>query len=337
MMVLVFKLILNTSMACKYLLAQADSARRFTTRDRQEVFFWLVAIVAVGVLAGVGGYLIWRQVKKREEEGSKQEQGFSLSEMKRLYESGEISHDEYLNVRNRLVGNVDETSDQPDTTEHVISDSSNTSKGQNEPDTTDTKRATEPHDPIATNRQPAPPIAPLAIPPALPLPVEQQPAPRFLNIGRDDFGSITARTLDAFESRLELNLPKMYREFLIELNGGTPNPSHVHFLNDDLQASTQLRYLPGIHDGEDWARLPWYVEQYHHRVPIGYIPIGIDTLGSLFLMSVQGPMSGRVYFWDHNLEHAPPTFDNMSFVAANFTDFLDKLGEASPPNTTDSV
>ncbi len=82
-------------------LAQAGG-KGLSSKDRSEIFFWLTALVIVAVVTSVAGYLAYRKIKKADER-TEAEEGFSLSQMRRLYEAGEISHDEYVQVRQRIL------------------------------------------------------------------------------------------------------------------------------------------------------------------------------------------------------------------------------------------
>jgi hypothetical protein len=34
---------------------------------------------------------------------------------------------------------------------------------------------------------------------------------------------------------------------------------------------------------------------------------------------------GRVYYWDHDNEHWPPSYDNLYMIAETFGEFLDSI------------
>lgn len=80
----------------------AQGGKGLSSEDRSEIFFWLTVLIIVAVVTSVAGYLAYRKVKKADER-TEEEEGFSLSQMRRLYEAGEISHEEYVQVRERIL------------------------------------------------------------------------------------------------------------------------------------------------------------------------------------------------------------------------------------------
>ena len=101
----------NPSLAIMPWLAQAlppdgPVAKKIETSPQQaDIFFWLMMIVLLAIVIGTIGYTIYRKLKKEVDEPNPSlDAAFSLSEMRRLYEAGEISHDEYMNIRGKLLG-----------------------------------------------------------------------------------------------------------------------------------------------------------------------------------------------------------------------------------------
>ncbi len=70
-----------------------------------------------------------------------------------------------------------------------------------------------------------------------------------------------------------------------------------------------------------------YLEHSLERIPVETIPIAHTGGGNLLLLGIKGENHGKVYYWVMNLEREPgePTYDNIGFVANNFTDFLNSL------------
>ena len=155
--------------------------------------------------------------------------------------------------------------------------------------------------------------------------------------GANKFGSLTTHELDQFAQQLPSSLPLDYREFLLQYNGGQPEPAT--FLIDAEQGTTDLQWLYGLHDGPDWANLWRARDVYHNRVPSELLPIGHDSGGNLVCISLGTEDRGAVYFWDHEREvpeGQPPIRTNLHRVARSFTDFLQRLAPAIP-NTANVV
>ena len=81
----------------------AQSVRKgLSDQDRSEIFFWLTVLIIVAIITSAAGYMVYRKVKSGDEK-TEIEQDFSLSQMRRLYEAGELSHEEYTQLRERIL------------------------------------------------------------------------------------------------------------------------------------------------------------------------------------------------------------------------------------------
>ena len=85
-----------------FLLTLAQGRTSPTPQQQREILFWSVVLVVAGVVIGFAGYLIYRRLKKANEP-SPESAGFSLSEVRRLYEAGEVSHEEFMQVKQRIL------------------------------------------------------------------------------------------------------------------------------------------------------------------------------------------------------------------------------------------
>ena len=141
-------------------------------------------------------------------------------------------------------------------------------------------------------------------------------------IKSNEFGKLSDIELSDFEKANETELPLDYKRFLLEHNGGEPNP------NGNANPSTVVSYILGMHNGEYYASLYKHISVFEHRLPFTTFPIATDPFGNLFIMSLYHENLGYIYFWDHEgePEHQDGTYtDNCSFVAYSFTEFLENL------------
>jgi hypothetical protein len=148
--------------------------------------------------------------------------------------------------------------------------------------------------------------------------------------GSRRFGALTEERLAEFEHQMSARMPDDYRSFLLQHNGGKPNPDTVDFVLEGEPTSSDLQYLCGIHRGEYWASLTGHVKMFSARIPAGFLPIGYDSGGNQYVLGLEAPHRGRVYFWDHEMEADEgevPTMENMSLVAESFSSFLEGLRE----------
>lgn len=122
-----------------------------------------------------------------------------------------------------------------------------------------------------------------------------------------------------FERELEAALPDQYSAFLLESNGGIPDPALVDI--PGLRGSpTDVQVLFGLGRNEESSDLRWNRETFSDRLPSRLLPIACDSGGNLFCISLSGADTGSVQFVD--LEQ--PGLATY-FVANSFRDFISSL------------
>lgn len=143
-------------------------------------------------------------------------------------------------------------------------------------------------------------------------------------LNSNQFGKLNIESLEQFETSNEIVFPDDYKSFLIEHNGGIPSFNIVPSVKTDVQV------LFGMHSGPYWANFFDHVDMYQDRIPSWYIPIGRDSGGNLFIMSLWKGNHGLVAFWRHEDEakdhqNANEYFENVTFIADSFHQFLNQL------------
>lgn len=121
-------------------------------------------------------------------------------------------------------------------------------------------------------------------------------------------------------------LPKSYREFLLNNNGGRPTKSHVLVPNI---GSKVVHSFHALTSGGYSFTIRHFMDVYKGRIPEGMIPVANDPRGNLFLIcAIPAVNFGTIHFWDHNQEadhESQPYYDNIYFVARSFDEFVDSL------------
>lgn len=138
------------------------------------------------------------------------------------------------------------------------------------------------------------------------------------------FGPVNSADIVEFEESNEVILPDDYKEFLLDQNGGLPISNTISSINTDVN------WLYGMVEEPAWASLFHALDIYEGRIPAWYIPIGNDSGGNVYIMSLFDDNKGVVAIWWHEEEaeeNGSNFFENLTHVADSFQEFLDILEE----------
>ncbi len=131
----------------------------------------------------------------------------------------------------------------------------------------------------------------------------------------------TEQSIARLESELGFPLPDDYRRFLVDFNGGRPEPSGFLFETSEGSSDSAIRYFFTL-DNDEYYGILENLRDYKDRIPEGLMPIACDPFGNLVLIDLGAKAVGTIYFWDHEKESMEePTWDNISTVARSFTVF----------------
>lgn len=125
------------------------------------------------------------------------------------------------------------------------------------------------------------------------------------------------KEIENFELELKIKLPREYRSFLLNHNGGVPKPN---CFNDSV-----VDYFFSIVNLKGIYSIQSYLNTYDKRYPTVFLPIA-SAGGDLILLGLCAEYDSKIYYWDHDLEaqqSADKYFDNISLIANNFSEFLD--------------
>lgn len=134
------------------------------------------------------------------------------------------------------------------------------------------------------------------------------------------------RQLADIELQLGGKLPTDFREFLAATNGGKPLPSVFLVRTTDGESDSRVRYFLTLDSAASSYSIQEFRRRYADRIPNGVLPIACDSFGNVVLLDICANKPGAVYFWDHENEAmGEPTWNNISVVAATFTEFVSLL------------
>jgi len=137
--------------------------------------------------------------------------------------------------------------------------------------------------------------------------------------------SLSEEDIRTLEFKLSLLLPKDYKAFLLANNGGRPEPDAFPILNFENNPKDAIADFFGIDQELETDNIEWNYTVLKGRIPNHLLPIADTGSGDLICLSLSGIDKGKVYFWDHEGEHEPPTYDNVYLIADSFEEFLDSI------------
>jgi ankyrin repeat protein/predicted DNA-binding WGR domain protein len=136
------------------------------------------------------------------------------------------------------------------------------------------------------------------------------------------------KQVSELEASLGCKLPAEFRNFLLSVNGGRPNPDCVRVQGvpyiDNVGVGTLFHFQPAK-PGMD--EITYEVQRTNQLLPKGHLPIGGRS--DLFTISISPKTSGAVYWWNHDTEELD---DDGNFLpsaayllASSFDEFLTRI------------
>ncbi len=134
------------------------------------------------------------------------------------------------------------------------------------------------------------------------------------------YEKITVEDLEKFEIKYNVKLPKQYKNFLVEFNGGYPQKSGFEISKEEGKSLVNRFY--GI--GDMKCNLGQVFEYLDGELPEGFISIGDDPGGNEICIGVNSEYYEKIYFWAHDSER-DEEMSNMFFLANDFDSFFEGL------------
>ncbi len=151
-----------------------------------------------------------------------------------------------------------------------------------------------------------------------------------------DSGSHLAKNdFKKIEKELDLSLPSDYKEFMLQVNGGTPEEDLIFRFTDVVTKkvnNSDLRELFVFYFDEEKNEdsfddiLRIYNSMVAEQlIPPFFLPIGDDSGGNPICINLSNDDYGAILFCDHELENTDTGFLAASKIADDFTEFLKGL------------
>ncbi|MCP4522615.1 MAG: SMI1/KNR4 family protein, partial [Candidatus Gracilibacteria bacterium] len=150
-----------------------------------------------------------------------------------------------------------------------------------------------------------------------------------INYNPSDFEKLSNQErLEKLESNYEVELPEKYREYL--QNGNEMAMGDIYVGGDQIFAEVWGLY-PLYNIGSNKSIYPNFIFldrlEGTLRVPKGYFCIGSGGGGRVVINLLNGPDHGKIYYWSQGLEQEEATMENTFYVADNFEEFLNGVGD----------
>ena len=141
----------------------------------------------------------------------------------------------------------------------------------------------------------------------------------------DSFHKLELNEIVEFESRFDLQLPSIYRDFLLKNNGGFPSRNELTYWDDGKLKGALIDYFFGLNakDNNYNLQVNWLFMK--SRIPAGMLPIASDIGGNLILLSLRTSDYGEVFFWDHEQESDDENENNIFKSSDSFEQFVSNL------------
>jgi hypothetical protein len=153
--------------------------------------------------------------------------------------------------------------------------------------------------------------------------------PLHLTMKRQFAPAVDEPAIASFEAMIGFRLPSEYRDFLLQFNGGQPENLVFRWGLSGGYTDSSVHYFFSITDQSIFSLQHQYsIYASAGRIPEAMLPIATDAGGNLFLLTLGGSHSGRVFFWDHDNEGLvdnSASVETLIPLANSFQEFCEKL------------
>jgi len=139
--------------------------------------------------------------------------------------------------------------------------------------------------------------------------------------------SITEEELKEWERKTGYTLPKDYRKFLLQYNGGMIKPWLFRHDHPEVFGNNQEMLLDHLHDWHSVIESSYLdIPPDMSSRPPNHIEIGVDPGGGRIMLSLKSDNNGNVVYWlPTYMEWGVEPNNVLGSIAHSFTEFLQKL------------
>ena len=122
-------------------------------------------------------------------------------------------------------------------------------------------------------------------------------------------------------------IPGDYRRFLLEYNGGRPEPDYFEIENH-FEGEGNVAWFFRIESPVEATDLVWCYISIRDHIIGGYVPIAYSASSDEILLSLRSENFGEVWWYDNKRLWEGATGNDLYFkLADSFSDFLAKFKE----------
>jgi cell wall assembly regulator SMI1 len=142
---------------------------------------------------------------------------------------------------------------------------------------------------------------------------------------------ISIEKINEIEKKLNFIFPEVYKEHLLNYNGGRCEPDVCYFEDNHGEQSSDVHWFYAIYEGKsdnlESSFRTFKLEE--KRMPDSFFPFAHDSLGNKYCMDAE---TGKIYFWFHEDEvdytiHDDSVRTNLIWIADSLEEFLNNLKE----------
>ena len=145
-----------------------------------------------------------------------------------------------------------------------------------------------------------------------------------MTIINSDNEKVYLANIKRFEEKYNVILPKEYKVFLLEYNGGDADPN-VFSISDE-HGESALNILYGLDAVSEYDDLSNVFDSLEGELPRELLSIGDDSGGNQICIGVSGKYVNKIYIWMHDVEE-DEHMANVFLLSGNFNEFLASLYE----------
>lgn len=138
---------------------------------------------------------------------------------------------------------------------------------------------------------------------------------------------LLVKNIEEAETKLHLNLPNVYKTFLLKYNGGSPEECAIDFDGNKLKIKgDDIKYFFSL-GGKKTNDIVFKSLSNDFSIPDGLIFLANTHLSNFFLLSLRNDSYGEVFYKDHEVEDTLPFTPTKKILPESIVKVSDSFDE----------